>query len=244
MPRWKFTIEFDGTRFLGWQRQKQGRTVQEELETALSTFCRTQTEVTGQGRTDRGVHAEAQVAHADLPEGIAPGQLLSAMRGLLPADMAVLSAEITDDNFHSRFDAVSRRYRYQIATRPVPLQRKLYWVVLEPFDCELLHQCSELITGEKDFRNFAKEDGDKKMNTRCVITLSEWIKEGGAWIYRIEGDRFLRHMVRRIVGTSHRVASGRMMVHDFRLLLEGEDAVRKGHSAPPEGLILEKVRYE
>jgi len=247
MPRWKFTIQYDGTRFLGWQRQNQGRTVQGELEAALGIFCRTRVRVTGQGRTDRGVHAEGQVAHADLPEGIELGRLLSAMRGLLPLDMALIDAEITNDNFHSRFDALSRRYRYQIATRPVPLKRKLYWVIPVPFDSKLLHQCAEIIKGENDFRNFskaAKNDGDKKINTRCSVTLSTWIEMESAWIYRIEGNRFLRHMVRRLVGTSHRVAAGNLKIQDFIRLMEGGDVSRKGHTAPPEGLILEKVSYE
>lgn len=243
MPRWRFTIAYDGTKFLGWQRQNRGRTVQGELERSLSTFCRIPIEVTGQGRTDRGVHAESQVAHADLPDDITASRLLSAMRGLLPWDMAVICAEITDDDFHARFDAISRRYKYQIAILPVPLLRQLHWFNPEPFDHELLHKCAELIIGEFDFRNFARLAGEKNRDTSCVITHSEWVKNEQAWIYRIEGNRFLRHMVRRIVGTSHRVATGRLKIHDFKLLLEEKDVARKGHAAPPEGLILEKVTY-
>lgn len=243
MPRWRFTIAFDGTKFLGWQRQNRGRTVQGELEKSLSTFCRIPIEVTGQGRTDRGVHAESQVAHTDLPDNIATNRLLPAMRGLLPRDVAVISAEITDDDFHARFDAISRRYRYQIAIKPVPLLRHLHWVNPELFDHELLHRCAELIIGDYDFRNFARQAGEKNRNTRCTITHSEWIKNEHTWIYRVEGNRFLRHMVRRIVGTTHRVATGRLTIHDFKLLLEEKEVARKGHAAPPEGLILEKVTY-
>ncbi len=245
MPRWKLTIEFDGTHFSGWQRQQKGRTVQEELELALSTFCRKEIEVSGQGRTDSGVHAEDQVAHADIPGAVDPDRLLSAMRGLLPEDMAVIDAKVVEAEFHARFDAQSRLYRYQIATRPVPMKRKLHWMLLTPFDEDILHRCAELVMGEHDFRNFAKEEKPTEhvSSTECTITTSYWVSEQDIWIYKIEGNRFLRHMVRRIVGSTMMTATGRMEMDAFRELLDGKHVHRKGHSAPPEGLILEKVLY-
>jgi tRNA pseudouridine38-40 synthase len=246
MPRWKLTIEFDGTHFSGWQRQKKGRTVQEELESALSTFYREEIKVSGQGRTDSGVHAEGQVAHADLPGDMDPPRLLSALRGLLPGDMAVIDAVIEADDFHARFDAQSRLYRYQIATRPVPLKRHLHWLLLTPFEEDSLHRCAKIIRGKHDFRNFAKEEKPTGYvnSTECTITASHWEREQDIWIYKIEGNRFLRHMVRRIVGSTIMTATGRMEMDAFRELLDGKQVRRKGHSAPPEGLILEKVIYE
>lgn len=245
MPRWKLTIEFDGTHFSGWQRQQKGRTVQGELESALSTFYRNEIKVSGQGRTDRGVHAEGQVAHADLPGDMDPDRLLAAMRGLLPEDMAVIDSVTVSDDFHARFNAQSRLYRYQIATRPVPLKRHLHWLLLTPVEENTLHRCAEIIRGQHDFRNFAKEEKPTEhvKSTGCTITTSYWQREQDIWIYKIEGNRFLRHMVRRIVGSTIMTATGRMEMDAFRKLLDGKQVQRKGHSAPPDGLILEKVHY-
>ncbi|MEX0994761.1 MAG: tRNA pseudouridine(38-40) synthase TruA [Balneolaceae bacterium] len=242
MARWKILLEYDGTRFRGWQKQRHGRTVQAELEKALTTFCQQKINVMGQGRTDSGVHAAGQVAHADLPEQAPVERLLPAMRGLLPCDMAVINAEQVPENFHARFDATSRRYRYQIARRPLPLKRHLYWIHIQELEADILHKCASLIIGEHNFKNYSRQDV-KEQNTVCRITTSQWDIDGDLYIYRIEGNRFLRHLVRRLVGTMQQAAIGKLSVDHFSHLLAARDVSKKGHAAPPEGLILEKVRY-
>ncbi|MEX2574400.1 MAG: tRNA pseudouridine(38-40) synthase TruA [Balneolaceae bacterium] len=242
--RCKLTIEYDGTGFSGWQRQKRGRTVQGEIEQAMAVFFRREIPVYGQGRTDRGVHAVGQVAHADLPDGTEELRLLSAMRGLLPPDIAVVRVQPAAQDFHARFDALSRRYRYQIAIRPAPLYRHACWVMLKPFDSKLLNDCAKMISGDHDFSNFAKIPDDSSLSSRCVIRISHWSNDDYLWCYTIEGNRFLRHMVRRLVGTMLQVATGDFGKNDFKALLNGGEAAgRKGHAAPPEGLVLENVSY-
>lgn len=244
MARWKFILEYDGTKFRGWQKQRHGRTVQNELNNALTTFCQQEIKVMGQGRTDSGVHAEGQVAHADLPDNTPVERLLPAMRGLLPCDMAMVHAERVSDTFHARFDAKSRRYRYQIARRPMPLKRHLCWIYLQEIDPKILHKCASLILGEHDFRNYSRQDKNEQQNTVCTITTSKWSVDGKLLIYEIEGNRFIRHLVRRLVGTMQQVAAGKLTVDHFNHLLTAKDVSKKGHAAPPEGLILEKVYYE
>lgn len=240
------TIQFDGSEFYGWQRQNRERTIQGELEAALTTFVRQSVTVTGQGRTDRGVHASGQVAHTDLPAEIDKIQLLAAMKGLLPGDMAVTDADVVDDNFHARFDARSRIYRYYISAKPSPLYRHMNWVCLENPDMDHLRECARIVCGEHDFRNFAKES-KKKQNqyktTSCTINQSFWQTDGHRLIYSIEGNRFLRHMVRRLVGSMFLVALGKLEIEDFKTLLTGKKVQHKGHAAPSKGLVLEKVNY-
>jgi tRNA pseudouridine38-40 synthase len=246
MSRWKLTIEFDGTKFSGWQKQINERTVQGVLEKALSTFAGMEIEVMGQGRTDSGVHAEAQIAHTDLPDTIDPNKLIYALYGLLPSDVAVINAEIVKSDFHARFHASSRSYRYQIIERPSPLNRHTHWLLLQELNDQLLHECAKMIRGEHDFVNFSKSDPDKNEfgTTICSILESDWNRTDSGWIYKIEGNRFLRHMVRRIVGSMIQVATGKMEKKKFEQLLNGEQVERKGHSAPAHGLILVNVTYD
>jgi len=242
--RWKLTLEYDGTSFLGWQKQPYGRTVQMDLERALSIFCREDVMVYGQGRTDRGVHAKGQVAHVDLPLETDLPRLVSAMKGLLPEDVALLSAEPVSELFHARFDAVSRVYSYRVLNRPSPLARQVGWVVPRPFNPDLLHSAAALLCGEFDFQAFARLDRKEERGTRCVIFGSEWAEAEGGWAYRIEGNRFLRHMVRRLVGTMMDVAVGKISLSEMEyMLINGSDISQKGQSAPARGLCLEIVRY-
>ena len=242
--RWKLILEFDGTEFFGWQRQREGRTVQGELERALSTFVGYPVKVTGQGRTDRGVHAERQVVHADIADAVGKRRLLAAMRGLLPPDMAVIDAVKQDETFHARFSARSRIYRYRLVSRPSPLNRRMCWVVLQPPDPDLLFSCAALIRGTHDFTNFTRLTDSGPKHCLCTIARSEWIRDGVYWNYTIEGNRFLRHMVRRLVGSMVHVALGKMSIDQFSVLMEGSASVEsKGYSAPPEGLVLADVIY-
>ncbi|MEX0905056.1 MAG: tRNA pseudouridine(38-40) synthase TruA [Balneolaceae bacterium] len=243
MDRWKLTFEYEGTHFSGWQKQPEGRTVEGVIEEAFSTLYQTEIDIIGQGRTDAGVHAKSQVAHADLPGSFDEHRILHAMRGLLPEDVALLSAEKTDPDFHARFGAKSRSYCYQVSVRKTPLNRHLVWVHGAAFDEHSLNNCAGLIIGEHNFMNFCIPHEDEHATTVCLVNRSEWKREGELWIYRIEANRFLRHMVRRLVGTMVKVADGSVTMETFKKLLSAVPVQRKGHAAPAHGLILEKVDY-
>ena len=243
MLRYKLTFEYDGTHFSGWQKQPDVRTVEGVIEKAFSTLYQQKIDVVGQGRTDAGVHARCQIAHADLPPRYETEKVLHAMKGLLPSDVALLHLEETHPGFHARFDAVSRMYRYRIIRRPSPLQRHFSWQIYSKLDEEILHGCSEMILGEHDFMNFCIPADDEFMTTLCTISESRWIQEGDAMIYEITGNRFLRHLVRRLVGTMINVSNGKLTISEFEILLKGEKTETKGHTAPAQGLMLQQVEY-
>lgn len=244
MKRYKLTFEYDGSLFHGWQKQPDVRTVEGEIESAFSTLFQRDIDIIGQGRTDAGVHAQKQVAHADLPSGIGIGKIDHAMRGLLPEDVSLFSIEEVHADFHARFDAVSRSYIYQIAVEPTPLYRHISWVQYGHPDVKVLDQCAEMICGHHDFIRFCIPSGDKYQTTECMITESRWDHERGFLVYRITGDRFLRQMVRRLVGTMVLVASEKGEVSEFKALLDNADEPKlKVFTAPAKGLVLEDVFY-
>jgi len=243
MRRYKLTFEYDGTDFKGWQKQPDVRTVEGVIEKAFSTLYQLEIDIVGQGRTDSGVHAARQIAHAELPELYDTGRILHAMKGLLPKDVALLHIEPVPPGFHARFDAISRSYRYQIMTLPSPLMRHYSWYIYSELDEKKLHQCAKMVEGEHDFINFCIPSGDEFMTTICTITESRWEKEGEMLVYNITGNRFLRHMVRRLVGTMINVSGGKLTTAEFEELLRGNKTDTKGHTAPAKGLMLEEVEY-
>jgi len=243
MSRCKITIRYDGAGYAGWQNQPGQSTIQDEVEKSLSRLYQQEIEIFGQGRTDAGVHAEGQVAHTDLPDTKTTGKIVHALRGILPADIAVIDIEKVPDDFHARFDAISRQYRYQVNTRQNPLKRNYSWHVSKPLNSELLHSCAALVKGTHDFINFSKTEDKNFGTTICTIEHSEWVDMEEELIFRIWGNRFLRHLVRRLVGSMVRVASGRMEIKDFEEMLKAPEMELKGFSAPAKGLVLEKVFY-
>ncbi len=244
MNRWKLVFEFDGTRYKGWQAQPDAQTVEGEIETAFSTFYQMPIDITGQGRTDAGVHAKAQVAHADLPETYSRSRILHAMRGLLPRDIALTEARKTDPNFHARHHATSRLYSYKVMHRYSPLNRNRVWCSHQKPDSRLLHICAEQVKGNHNFVNFCIPPGSANEPTHSTIYNSYWNKAGEIWTYYIEGERFLRHMVRRLAGSIVLVATGKMKISEFEYLLEGHKTDKKAHAAPAYGLYLESVSYK
>jgi tRNA pseudouridine38-40 synthase len=241
--RYKLTFEYDGTDFNGWQKQPEGRTVQGVIEEALSTLYQQEINIVGQGRTDSGVHAKAQVAHAELPDTYSISRLYRAMSGLLERDVALLKAEKVADDFHARFHAISRSYQYHVLVRRSPLKRHYSWFVFKPLVYERLSECAGMIQGEHDFINFCIPHDEPKMTTICHITKSRWKKKNGLLIYEIQGNRFLRHLVRRLVGAMIHVADGTREIKDFQHLLNSQEIKQKGHAAPAKGLTLVDVRY-
>ncbi|MFH5831227.1 tRNA pseudouridine(38-40) synthase TruA [Halalkalibaculum sp. DA384] len=242
MPRYKIHVEYDGTDYYGWQRQPEGPTVEGTIEEALSQILGYPVDIKGQGRTDSGVHAEEQVAHFDYPDELDADRLIYALLGVLPRNISVYRLEQVRDDFHARFDARSRRYRYQIVTRSSPLNLRYAQMVLNPLDLQAMQICASSVRGVHDFESFIKSDPEQG-NTSCDILLSEFEQRGHMLVYHIEANRFLRHLVRRLVGTILQVGKGKKTVDEFIYLLDHPSADQNGHGTPSKGLILEKVRY-
>lgn len=242
MPRYKILIEYDGTAYNGWQLQPEGRTVEGEIESALSQILRQPVDIIGQGRTDSGVHAEGQVAHFDFPEQLDRKRMLFALLGVLPRDISVWDLEQADGEFHARFHGKSRQYRYQVVTRPSPLWERQAELLLEDLDYEAMYSCAGMICGVHDFESFTKSGPDRE-RTECEVMVSAFARRDHLLIYRIRANRFLHHMVRRLVGTMLQVGRGKLGVDDFENLLNSPTPERNGHGAAAKGLILEKVEY-
>lgn len=243
--RYKFTIEYDGTDFHGWQRQPDVRSVEEEVESALTKLYQQPIDVTGQGRTDTGVHARAQIAHADLPDRYSADRIRYALKGLLPADIVVHTVENCPDNFHARFDAAARSYSYHICTKPSAIYRKYQWYCFLNPEPDVLKVCSDKIRGTRNFINFCIPAENEKQTTLCTVSESRWVcsDNGESLIYRITANRFLRHMVRRLVGSMIQTAAGKMSMDQFDALLQEKEKVQKAYTAPANGLFLESVHY-
>lgn len=243
MPRYKMLIEYDGTDFCGWQKQPNAVTIEGEIEAALARILQQPVDVIGQGRTDSGVHAEAQVAHLDLPEDIGTDRLLYALLGVLPDGIGVWNLEKTDADFHARFDALSRSYRYQLALRPKPLQRAASVMVLQELDLEAMKVCAKKVQGTHNFDSFTKPD-NQNPDSSCEVTRSEFTTSDSMLTYHIKANRFVRHMVRRLLGTMLQVGKGKIGVGKFMDLIESPSKEKDAFGASAKGLILEKVSYK
>lgn len=242
MPRYKLFIEYEGTRYSGWQKQPNANTVEEEIENALSQILRRTVDIIGQGRTDAGVHAEGQVAHFDFPEELEKHRILFALLGVLPSDIAVWDLEETASDFHARFSALSRRYRFQIINRPSPLWNRQAEMVLGDLDVKAMEKCAAMAKGMHNFESFTYSS-EEQPSTECDISLSRFDFGDPLIVYQVEANRFVRHMVRRLVGTMLQVGQGKLTVEDFSDLLHKPSKNKSGHGASPKGLILEKVGY-
>jgi tRNA pseudouridine38-40 synthase len=242
MPRYKIFIEYDGSSYCGWQKQPNAATVEEEIEKALGQVLRQPVDIIGQGRTDSGVHAEGQVAHFDFPEKLNSYQMLSAFLGVLPRDISVWKIEEVASDFHARFHAKWRRYRYQIALRPKPLWRSTSEMVFGYLSINAMNECAGKILGSHHFDSFTKPDNETR-DSVCEVKLSEFSQSDGLFIYHIEANRFVRHMVRRLVGTMIQVGQGKRTVDDFAEMLYEPQEGKNAHGAAAKGLILEKVVY-
>jgi tRNA pseudouridine38-40 synthase len=250
MARYKLTLAYDGSNFHGSQRQKGRRTVQGELETALTQLGWTGRSVILSGRTDTGVHATGQVASADLDWSHADADLLRALNSLLPADMAVWSVEAAHARFHPRFDAVSRTYRYRLFCQPLrdPLRERFAWRVWPPVDARLLEQAAESFLGTHDFSAFGSPTTPRGTTVRTV-TKAAWTQTGGdEWQFEVQADAFLYRMVRRIVFVQAAVAQGKAAAEDIARSLAGQApaesrSVLPAGLAPAHGLTLVEVEY-
>ncbi len=245
MPRFKLTIEYAGTRYSGWQIQKNARTVQGEIDRAARTVTgRKDFELYGAGRTDAGVHARGQVAHLDVSTGLPPGTLVRRLNDELPADIHILSASVVPHRFHARHDAVARRYLYQISTRRTAFAKPYVWWVKETLDLERMRQAAAGFVGLHDFASFAVADRDAEdASSRVRIERLDVEEEGALILVTVEGSHFLWRMVRRLVGVLVAVGRGDLELPAAAALLEGPSDLPARLTAPASGLFLDRVSY-
>jgi tRNA pseudouridine38-40 synthase len=243
----RLVVEYEGTRFLGWQLQPGGRTVQGELERALGVALRAAVRVRGAGRTDAGVHARGQVATAVVPRpDVDVRRLLRSLNALLPDDVAVREVTLVDDAFDPRRHARSRVYEYRIlnAPSPSPFWRLWAWHLARPLDVAAMNAAARLLVGEHDLAAFRAADAkDTPRTTVRRVLESRFTDEGSPLVYRVEATAFLKHMVRNVVGTLVEVGLGERPPGAIADLIARRDRTRAGATAPPHGLTLVEVRY-
>ena len=241
MHRIKLTIEYDGSNYYGWQFQNKQVTIQEEIERAVSIILKMDIRVTGAGRTDTGVHARNQVAHLDIPD-FDLDKLKQSINGILKPDIRIKNIEKCTDDFHARFDAKIRYYRYQLSQNPTAINRAFAWQIFFPINITVMQEGAKIIAGIKDFKSFCKTKSNVK-NHLCDISISRWLFKDDLLIYEIAANRFLHGMVRTLVGTMMDVALGKYTIDDFGQIFNARDRTLAGQAAPAKGLVLEEIIY-
>lgn len=243
--RWKLIIEYDGSPFVGWQRQDNGPSVQAAVEQAILKLSGEVVTIAAAGRTDAGVHAFGQVAHADIVKELTPDKMRDALNAhLRPHPVAVLSAEIVADAFHARFDATGRHYLYRIVNRRAPLTFDLAkaWQVQAPLDAEAMHAAAQRLVGHHDFTTFRAAECQAKSPVKTLDRL-DVSRVGEEISVRASARSFLHHQVRSMVGTLKMVGTGKMTANDVAAALAARDRTQCGPVAPPDGLYLVRVDY-
>jgi tRNA pseudouridine38-40 synthase len=241
----KLTLAYDGTRYVGWQRQAAGESIQGTLEGVLARFEGAPVTLHGAGRTDAGVHALRQVASARVSFLLDAATLTRALNAQLPGDVRVVSVEDAAADFHARYSARSKTYRYQIRNTPTasPFERYWVWHVPDPLDVQAMNEAAGLVVGTHDFAAF-RSVGTEVGSTVRTVSESSWRDSNGFLTYDVSGDGFLRHMVRALVGTFVEVGRGWRAPADVGALLLGGTRAQAGATAPPHGLILAHVDYD
>lgn len=243
MQRYFVYLSYDGTRYHGWQIQPNGISVQEEMQKALSTLLREKIEIVGAGRTDAGVHARVMAAHFDYEAEIDCARLAYKLNRLLPRDVSVQKVMPVDADMHARFSAVRRTYHYYVHLRKDPFHRHYSCEMHYDLDFPLMNEAARYLLQVDDFASFCKSHTDVK-TTICRVAQAEWVSDGdGLWHFVISADRFLRNMVRAVVGTLVEVGRHRMTIEQFRAVVDGKNRCKAGESMPGNALFLEDVRY-
>ncbi len=243
MQRYFIQLSYNGAAYHGWQIQPSGISVQEVLNAALSRILRTDINVTGAGRTDAGVHASMMIAHFDMNIPIADTNKLTAnLNSLLPDDIAIQRLWPVANDMHARFSAKSRTYRYQITLNKNPFVVGSATRIIGNLDFDSMNLAAEKILSYTDFTSFSKLHTDVKTNN-CHVMQAHWAKEGELWVFTIQADRFLRNMVRAIVGTLLEVGRRKLTVDEFCQIIERKDRCAAGTSAPAQGLFLCDIEY-
>ncbi len=245
MPTYKLTLEYDGTNYSGWQQQPHHPTIQACIEQVLQAVTQTSISVTGAGRTDSGVHAQGQVASFHSDKNLTPMEWKRALNGLLPEDISVRTVELVSNDFHARFSAKRKLYRYLILNQPErsALERNRMWHVPQSLNVSNMLESVKPLLGKHDFSSFQDSQTDTK-NPICHVSLLNIQKDGTVVTVDIQADRFLKQMVRAIVGTVVEVGLGKRSAKEVQVILEAKDRRKAGYTAPAHGLYLMQVEYE
>lgn len=244
--RYFIELAYDGSAFHGWQKQSEATSVQSVLETGLQFKAGLEGRVTGCGRTDTGVHSRQFFAHFDLDRKLDNDEMQRIVQGLnsyLPQEIVINKLFHVKEKAHARFDATSRLYKYFISTKKDPFSRHFSWYCYTPFDIGAMNRAAKILLDYEDFTSFAKLHGGAKTNI-CKIMEAGWEMTGTQLVFTIRSDRFLRNMVRSIVGTMTDVGRGKITTDDFRKVIESKNRNIAGKSAPAHGLFLEKITYD
>jgi tRNA pseudouridine38-40 synthase len=241
----KITIEYDGTRYHGWQRQKNDRTIQQDIEKAAQTITGQQVSLTGSGRTDAGVHACAQVANFKCETHLGPQDILGGLNSLTEADIVITDCKEVEAPFHARYDVKSKTYVYRILNRanPAAIGRQYAWHIRKALNLEAMRAASTHLIGSHDFKAFEGAGSPRSHSTRSVFKANLVEETDGYLAFEIEADGFLRFMVRNIVGTLVNVGLGKTSPDEFKHILESKDRDQAGATAPAHGLFLKNVNY-
>jgi tRNA pseudouridine38-40 synthase len=243
LPRFKIEIQYIGSSFSGWQKQDNGPTVQEEIESALSKLNKgKRISVTGAGRTDSGVHASGQVAHFDFDTDMPSCKLKDAINGNMKGSVRINSCGAAKSDFHARFSATARKYVYTCRTDGNILDGNLVWQT-GPLNLDILNNAAGCIVGEHDFTSFSKQNPEVE-NRVCNVSHSAWFEKEGIVNYEVKANRFLHHMVRYLVGTMVEISRGKITMEAFQQLVNKPAENVRIYKAPPQGLRLEKVIYD
>jgi tRNA pseudouridine38-40 synthase len=243
MARFKLYIEYEGTRYSGWQMQKNSKSVQGKLyDAAKNIFKGELIEIYGSGRTDAGVHALCQVAHLDVKTVLAPEIIKMKINDELPADINILEVEKVNPKFHARHDAIKRIYLYQISRRRTSFGKPLVWWIKDKLDFDKMNSASKLFIGMHNFISFAEKDDEEK-STKVLIEDIQMKEEGSLILIRITGSHFLWKQVRRMIGVLVEIGRGKLYQNDLKYFLEHNSPTPAKYTAPPSGLFLENVIY-
>lgn len=240
--RYFYTIAYKGTNYHGWQKQPNAVGVQQKIEEVFSTILNQKAEIVGSGRTDSGVHATAQVFHFDCPRELDAEQLLYKANKMLPKDVALKQVRQVKGETHARFDAISRSYQYHIVFEKDPFAIDQAYFFTQELNLEKMNLASEKLLNYQDFECFSKVKTDV-FTFNCDIVEAFWKQEEGSLVFHIKANRFLRGMVRAIVGTLLEVGQNKINVHDFEQIIRSKNRQAAGRSVPANGLYLTEVRY-
>ena len=241
--RYFIELAYDGINYHGWQVQPNGNSVQAAVQKAISTVLQEEIEIVGAGRTDTGVNASKMFAHFDFDKPLDSLLLENKLCKILPRDIAVYHIYKVRDDAHARFDAISRTYQYHVTLRKDPFLRHYAWQVYFPLDFNAMNEAAKVLFEYTDFTSFSKLHTDVKTNN-CKIIRAEWRQAAEfEWVFTIQADRFLRNMVRAIVGTLMDVGRGKLTVDGFRQIIEQRDRCAAGSSVPGNALFLVDITY-